>query len=882
MAKTYTVKKGDNLWNIAETHLGSGAKYTDLAKWNNIPNADLIYPGQVLVLEQPTSKPPTNTSTTVRKNQFGLQADIDNVLFITWDFDRDYVKEYEVQWAYYTTNLVWFGGTGSTTTTKDKYSTYNIPSNAKKVRVKIRPICDKEKAEKAGAPIWNGTWTGWYTHTHTVPPEVPPVPSITLNGLKLTVEVSNLKSDPSMIQFEIVQNNIAVVKNPTNAVITGYCSFKCSIAAGGTYKARCRAKKEGVYSEWSDYSASVNTIPATPAAFKKCEPKTQKSVLLEWTAISNADSYDIEYATDKTHFDTTDKATSKTGITTTSYEVFDIEPEKEYHFRIRAVNAQGTSGWSEISSAIIGKGPSAPTTWSSTSTVTVGEPLTLYWVHNSEDGSTQAFAHLEVYIDNVLTIDERIESSTKENEGNKTNSYSIDTSKYPEGVEIKWRVQTSGLSEVYGEWSTARTVTVYAPAIFTEFVVTNIDDEAFTVLESFPIKVSALAGPNTQKPIGYYISIKSNELYETVDSVGNNKFVNEGEQIYFKHFDISGKLEVEFSAGDLDLENGVSYTLTCTAAMDSGLTAETSFDFEVMWSETSYVPEAEVTIDQETLSANIHPYCARYTSTAYKVSRVAGNYLLTDEVLDFYYGQPTDYVTTTGEMVYQEVDTDSYYAIVYGVEYIEDVLLSVYRREFDGTFTELASGLDGAKNTFITDPYPALDHARYRIVAVSKTTGSVAFYDPPGVPVGGKSVVIQWDETWSNLVQFDTYGEAADYEQPTWTGSMIKLPYNIDISNKHSSDVALVEYAGRKHPVSYYGTQLGESATWNVTIEKSDKDTLYALRRLAIWMGDVYVREPSGSGYWASISVSFSQKHCDLTIPVSIEVVRVEGGTRNG
>ena len=43
-------------------------------------------------------------------------------------------------------------------------------------------------------------------------------------------------------------------------------------------------------------------------------------------------------------------------------------------------------------------------------------------------------------------------------------------------------------------------------------------------------------------------------------------------------------------------------------------------------------------------------------------------------------------------------------------------------------------------------------------------------------------------------------------------------------------------------------------------------------------MGDVYVREPSGSGYWASISISFNKNHCELSIPVSISVTRVEGG----
>ena len=202
-------------------------------------------------------------------------------------------------------------------------------------------------------------------------------------------------------------------------------------------------------------------------------------------------------------------------------------------------------------------------------------------------------------------------------------------------------------------------------------------------------------------------------------------------------------------------------------------------------------------------------------------------------------------------------------------------MLSVYRREFDGTFTEIATNIDGAKNTTVTDPHPALDYARYRIVAVSKTTGSVGYYDTQGQAVGEKSIVIQWDEQWSS---FDTYGVEDNRDQPPWSGSLLKLPYNIDVSDKHSPDIALIEYIGRSHPVSYYGTQRGETSTWNVEIEKSDKDTLYALRRLAKWAGDVYVREPSGSGYWASITVSFSQKHRELIIPVTIEVTRVEGG----
>lgn len=48
--KTYTVKKGDCLWNICKQYLGDGSKYPQIAKLNNISNPNLIYPGQVLKL----------------------------------------------------------------------------------------------------------------------------------------------------------------------------------------------------------------------------------------------------------------------------------------------------------------------------------------------------------------------------------------------------------------------------------------------------------------------------------------------------------------------------------------------------------------------------------------------------------------------------------------------------------------------------------------------------------------------------------------------------------------------------------------------------------------------------------------------------------------
>jgi hypothetical protein len=373
---------------------------------------------------------------------------------------------------------------------------------------------------------------------------------------------------------------------------------------------------------------------------------------------------------------------------------------------------------------------------------------------------------------------------------------------------------------VYGDWSVQRIIDIYAPATL-ELSVTDVNGDSLETLRTFPFYVYALPGPKTQAPTSYHLSITSNQIYETVDNVGNAKVVNKGEEVYSKYFDLTSELLVELSANNINLDNNISYTVTVTVSMNSGLTTTASSRFRVAWSDEAYEPNAEISIDEETLTASIRPYCK-------------------DE----------------------------------NEKLIKNIFLSVYRREFDGTFTELATNINNTSRTFIQDPHPALDFARYRIVAISKDTGAVSYCDLAGYPVGEKSVVIQWDEEWSN---FDVSTEDA-MEQPAWSGSLLKIMYNINVSEKNNRDVSLVEYVGRKHPVSYYGTQLGTTATWSMAVPKSDKETLYALRRLSTWMGDVYVREPSGSGYWAKIAVSFSQEHTNLIIPITLDIIRVEGG----
>jgi len=54
----YTVKAGDNLWQIAQTIYGSGYNWVDIARENNLKNPNLVYAGQELKIPKVEPKTP--------------------------------------------------------------------------------------------------------------------------------------------------------------------------------------------------------------------------------------------------------------------------------------------------------------------------------------------------------------------------------------------------------------------------------------------------------------------------------------------------------------------------------------------------------------------------------------------------------------------------------------------------------------------------------------------------------------------------------------------------------------------------------------------------------------------------------------------------------
>lgn len=902
----YTVRQNDTLSEIA---VGTKTTVSALASLNNIRNVNLIYAGDVLIIRKGTSSSSGSSGSTTNKansncvtiTKFDRQNGSDNLLYINWTWGKaNQTDHYQIRWWYGVPgNTDMFIGSDTTVGQWDVYqSTYSPPSNASRVSVHIKPVAKTHKVNNKDVSYWTANWSPTlYYYMSNFPPKKPSAPSVTIDKFKLTAELDNIASDinASAIEFQVVRDDKTVFKTGQSSIVTSHASFTCDVAAGSEYKVRCRAVRDKLYSEWSDYSNNEKAMPSAPSGLIECRSDTKTSVYLKWAAVSTATGYDIEYSTEKRYLETSSGTTTKSVENVLETYITGLETGKEYFFRIRAKNSKGESEWSGIKSIVLGEKPSAPTTWSNTTTAIKGETISLYWMHNSKDGSKPKKYLLQVIVNGATIFDGTglaINDTRSDDDKDNAYVYELSTSgtKFTAGSKVEWRVQSAGITDDWSDWSTTRTIYVYSKPTL-ELNVTSSAGSEISTVQTFPFYIRGTASPvnANHKPISYHVSILANNSYETVDYTGNKKIVNAGDTIYSKHFDAEtrtgfvrtadGKwivasltssdetLIIQISAGNIDLENNIEYTVKMTVAMNSGLTATSTATFDVAWDETNYIPSAEIAIDPDLLLAYISPYCREET---YEI--------LTTKPEDWnvnwsnYFSKDGDEYTPLFTDNAPTFQANTYYTVKEGNR-ISGVTLSVYRREFDGKFTEIQTGIKN-DGTCIVDPHPALNYARYRIVAIETATGAVGYYDLPPYPVGGEAIILQWNESWSN---FDSSNTDSLDEQP-WAGSTLRLPYNVDTSESNSSDIELIEYIGREHPVSYYGTQLGETATWNTVIPADDEDTLYALRRLSKWMGDVYVREPSGVGYWATIAVSFSKKHCEVTIPVTLNITRVEGG----
>lgn len=930
---------------------------------------------------------------------------------------------YKVKWSYQVPgSSYWYPASENTISSRTTHTAnYSYPTNANKVKVWIKVIYKKEK----GTPPKVKEHTkeivvkasGFVPATPSLSHEIDKNNKLTITSAQLSQEEINKGTDQIWFNIQKASVNangsekresfkscekINISKNTYKA------SYSVSLASGYYYYYRALAynSKNGYKSDLSSWSDKVYTHAEAPSNLVVVSD-TSTSAKVSFYVKGYVEGYEVQYATEEKYLGTDSEFAQnsswneedRTSFThNVSHIIGNLETGHNYFFRVRANSGSaGYSSWSDPPVILtIGREPGPPSTYSSKTAAEIGETVNLYWVHNSQDGSSQTQAQIALYINNESGMlgDEPI---TYDNpyigddiNKDKTLSYPISlitnshydvnhgnrVYSFKDGDTLFWKVRTKGvysgksgtnvesfsklfidandnqnvvLSEVpttinsfaigigsilspimidvpsihysisnnvltiyptvlsvlnsedpqyntrirfhiaysyytngYGDWSTTRQISMYQQPdaqllLKTDWTIdpedpddlTPIDEAELTdEIDSYPIAIVMSATPPTQEVISFNLTITNAGLaYETTNALGEPITVGANEIIYQRYFDKgidkfddgdANKKTLILYPSDVIFQDGESYTFTLEAYMNSGLSATDSLsNIPVTLDEAiDFYVDASITAYPETFTATIQPRCFDDD----------GEVIPEEQVIE-----------DDPEGIESDVDTINAELLT------ENVLLDVYRLETDGSTTLIAKNLENNGWTTITDPYPSLDYARYRIVARKTTTAQADYMDYIDEEMGVKSLVLQWDETWADYSNNyeAALEEAEDMDQatdiPVFRHGEVVLPWNIDTSEDFQPDVSMISYIGREHPVSYYGTQKGQTASWSTVIDKTDTDTLFKLRRLGNYMGDVYVREPSGTGYWANVKVSWSQTHNEPAIPVSLSITRVEG-----
>lgn len=137
-----------------------------------------------------------------------------------------------------------------------------------------------------------------------------------------------------------------------DSTVTGTSKQAASLEAGATYYWRVRARNAGGTSAWSltrsfSTSGGLPPPPASPALVSPSDGSDRLSVpvTLVWGSSSGASSYDLQVSTDASF---SSPVVNETGISTTSRTVQGLGFQTTYHWRVRAANAGGASGWSVV------------------------------------------------------------------------------------------------------------------------------------------------------------------------------------------------------------------------------------------------------------------------------------------------------------------------------------------------------------------------------------------------------------------------------------------------------------------------------------------------------------------------------------------------------
>lgn len=619
---------------------------------------------------------------------------------------------------------------------------------------------------------------------------------------------------------------------------------------------------------------------------------TKAAAQVSWSnAQSSGETYEVQYTDDGEAF--ADNAIGYiqsldfdgSGGSSHTVAVTGLDRGRTWYFRVRKKAESGQGDWSATASCMIegeqepAEEIAAPTAIDTLAGYASDEAITLAWVHNSAQESTQSGYQVEVTVTKPGGLPtSRVVEAMEPTDGS---TYTLDVGDWglaADGTRVEWRVRTCGAQfRVYGPWSRTQSFQVFARPAASVSVPSEV--------HAFPIEVEASAVSSgggslsdENAAISYTVEIVAGEGFEYEDRDGTMRHVAEGEVVFTRTidsrdegFDPSGWV-CAVGAMDARIIGGIAYNARATVLTAQGMRAEAEVGFTAYWDDTMPDPFCTAERDLEGYTVLLAPFCGSYSY---------------EEGPDV----PSGDVPPAEEMTADERDAMDEWVVTpapqdYASEYIdgpaepivmnrevydlrENTVLSVYRVTPSGP-VEIATNMPNDGSAACLDPHPDFGSTTYRAVATDTETGLQSAYEfEVEMPID--RIVVQWDEQW---VEGGVESFFAAY-----MGNRIELNHNMETSETYAQDAALREYAGRSHPVSYYGTQQGQTASiGGVLVKGYEEETLRKVRELAAWRGDAYVREPLGTGYWANVRPSVSSTFGSAAISVTLDVARVEGG----
>lgn len=771
----------------------------------------------------------------------GQQGSTGTTVYATWTaFSSAKQKNIEgisVTWQYQVLNsagkAVWLKGSTETISKGSaKSGTYSAPSESLAVQVSVKPVLTKKGKKKATAKSESAS----RSFAGNAPAK-PSTPSASIDGYTLTLRIQSSDQYAKKAVFYMYRDSEASPYWSSSAIAlsgAGVAQQIVTLAPNHRYYARVRLYNNSAGSELSDAVAISEIV--IPAQVKNvvATPLSQTQIQLSWSSTNGAAStngYEIEYATDPNYFGGSN-ANTISASNTTAY--INVETGHTWYFRVRAKNASGITGaWSDPpASAAAASKPNPPTTWTLSSTAFVDSTVTLYWTHNSADGSKPTKSEIEWSLNDGQSHSIVVTHDLGPDDHDYTFNYelSLASLSFNDGDILKWRIRTQGVEAMgWSDYSVLREIRIYSPASLSVYVENKVD--------AYPINFDITVTPATQSIVSFYLAISARDSYDDNDYMGEFQHVVAGQKVFSKNYsDLDNVDTISLTPSDINLMSGQTYDVEAIVATSAGLTAETTTEFTLDITEPDYYLDIGITIDPDSLSAALIPGC------------------------------------------YSDVNEDEEGDDVYDIENIVDsVVLSVYRINFDGSFTPIEINIPNDGMTVISDPHPALDNGKYRLVALDNATGAMFFDDIISEDLEVKGLVLQWDAKYANYLVRGIVDEIDGAAIGNMAGgTTLRLPYNVKKNESSELDVELVDYIGREHPVSYYGTQKGQKSSYSTDVPKDDVDTLDLVRRLQTWPGDVYLRAQDGLGYWAKVEVSFDRDYDSLLMPVSIDAVRVD------